>query len=273
MSDTWSFDAQAKSFDKRAGLPARCTARVARALEALPGLERSARLLEIGAGTGEIGQHLIARGHQDSALDYWALDASAAMLEGFATRVPPEERQRLRVGDANRPWPVADASLGAVFLSRVAHLLEPNHLWAETRRTAAPHGSWLVFGRRGRERRSLRAVLRRELHRLLSEEGRPFRRATAPDQLISALLTQGGSSAFRRVVDEWSVEHCARSALEAWRAKPGLAGVALDARVKERVLDRLESWAQSHFGDLDTLQPSREHYELSGLLAPPATSR
>jgi SAM-dependent methyltransferase len=263
MTTIQSHDQQADDFDRRAGIPEPHIARVAAAVLELGKLDTGGCLLEIGAGTGEIGAHLLAAG-----VDYLALERSAAMLEVFARRVDPEQHHRLRLGDANHRWPVDDGALHAVFLSRVAHLLDPHALWSEARRTAAPEGCWLLVGRRERARDSVRACLRRQMHELLADAGIEHRSGGGPRRMLGTMQEWGGGSSVRQEVVRWPVVHRPVDALDSWRGKSGLAGVEIDDEVKRRVLDRLTEWARERYGDLEQEHPSEEWYEVQGLCVP-----
>ncbi|MEM9456341.1 MAG: class I SAM-dependent methyltransferase [Myxococcota bacterium] len=268
MTAIASFDGQAADFDRRAGLPARCSALVADRLVEITGLASGVgrdrgRLLEIGAGTGQIGAQLLAAG-----IDYLGLDRSRPMLEVFARRLAPQQHARLIVADANERWPVPARSLAAVFLSRVVHLLDPVVVWSESRRVAGPGGCWLIIGRRGRERDSVRAGMRRQMHALLADEGVGSRSGGEPHRMLRAMESWGGQSRFATEVARWAVVHRPRQALEAWRGKPGLAGVQVDDALKARVLDRLEAWTCERYGPLDREHRSEEHYALHGLRVP-----
>lgn len=263
MGTIASFDEQSADFDRRAGIPTPHTAAVAAAVVEITQLHDGGRLLEIGAGTGQIGAHFIEHG-----IDYLALDRSRPMLEVFAQRIRAEDRERLLVGDADRRWPIADCTLRVVFLSRVAHLLDPAMLWSETQRCAGPTGCWLLLGRRGRDPASVRVRLRQRMHQLLADEGIEHRRGDRPEQAFDALEAQGGTSRIRTEVARWSVTHRPLDALQAWHSKTGLAGVELDRVVKARILERLEKSAREFYGDLEAAYPSEEYYELHGLLAP-----
>lgn len=260
---TISFDEQAESFEQRAGIPEPYAARVAEAVIELGGLAHGGRLLELGAGTGQIGAQLLVRG-----VDYLALDLSPGMLGVFARRIAPEHHPRLLVGDAEQRWPVDDGSLRAVFSSRAAHLLEPRKLWQEARRTAEPAGAWLLIGRRARDPASVRASLRRRMHELLADEGIEPRSGGNPQRMLDAMAGPGEGTRCLREVARWPVVHRPIDALEAWRSKSGLAGLALDHELEARVLDRLEHWARACYGDLEAEHASEERYELHGLRVP-----
>ncbi|MEA2604672.1 MAG: hypothetical protein QOF89_5664 [Acidobacteriota bacterium] len=257
-----AFDVQAGSFDRRAGLPPAAVDRIARTLREIcpQGL-----LLELGAGTGEIGAALIAAGSR-----YAGLDVSLGMLGVFRGR---SGRAPLFLADADRPWPVRDGCARAVFASRSAHRLAMDGLVAETLRAAHPDGAVFVLGRVRRERESLRAILRRQMRHLLAERGVEGRGGgeggeEAGRSLLAAFEARGAVPLPDRTAASWTVQERAADSLASWRGKPGLAGTAVDPDLKREVLERLEAWARETFGTLDITREATEAYELAAVRLP-----
>lgn len=270
------FDGQAADFDCRAGLPADAVVRIARALDALAS---TGSVLELGAGTGEIGIRL-ARGPQPPGRPrrtYLGLDLSTAMLALFAQRrsaygaEQADERPSIVLAraDADRAWPVRDATVGLIFASRSAHLLDPGHLADEARRVAAPGGLVVAFGRVRRPEESVRSRLRRQLHQLLKQEGHAVRGGgKARERLARSLVDRGARPGAETPVPvaTWPTVETPEQALADWRSKPGLAGQPLPAVEQARLLDRLEDWARERFGDLRASVPSTESYLLDAFV-------
>jgi SAM-dependent methyltransferase len=260
-----SFDGQAQTFDARAGLPEAACREIAAGVAALAQLKSEDLLLEIGAGTGEIGIELCRLGAR-----YLGIDVSTAMLELFERRLsssPPELRARARLGaaDANQPWPVDGASVRAVFGSRSLHLLDAAHVVSETCRVAAKGRSVLLVGRVGRSPESVRARMRSRMRRLLGEHGREGRSGEKNrDSLTSACVARGAVLVPEQSVASWPVRESPARSLAAWSAKPGLSGMALPDREKTGILAELREWALREFGALDTELDSREEYLLGG---------
>jgi SAM-dependent methyltransferase len=261
-----SFDGQAVDFDRRAGLPAAAARRIAGALIEL--LPPRGVLLDLGAGTGQIGEHL-ARTVPRTGAVYVAIDLSAPMLSVFRNKLGavapgPSAVAALVRADAATPWPIAGGSIDLVFSSRAAHLLPPEVLVRELSRVARPAGAVAVFGGVRSDPDSLRAVLRREMRRLLAEEGVMARQAGASRRRLAAALEEVGWEALpARTVASWPVVHRGGDSLAAWRAKPGLGGRAIPPELQERVLGRLEDWIRQHHGGLDVECPATERYELA----------
>jgi len=249
------FDTQADGFDRRAGLPAVAARLVA---EAVGGLAAGdGVLVDVGAGTGEIGTDL-----SQTSRRYAGLDLSLPMLAVFRRKA---RQAALLNADADHAWPLADASAAIVFLSRAAHLLEPGHLVEEILRVTRP-GGVAVFGSVRREAGSLRQALRRRMRELLREhgvEGRSGRRSR--QALVEALVQRGGERLEVGVAASWAVAERAADSLAAWHAKDGLAGHALDDTIRHDVLTRLEAWARERYGDLRAVHESTERYELEAV--------
>jgi SAM-dependent methyltransferase len=266
---TVSFDGQAADFDLRAGLPAGAAPRIAAAVAELAPAGRGV-ILDLGAGTGQIGEHL-ARGRSR----YLGIDVSGPMLAVFRRKLGAGGYGALVRADAGAPWPIASGRVKLVFLSRAAHLLPPAVLVEETLRVASPEGALAVFGGVRSEPESLRAVLRREMRRLLAEHGVEARRASdSQHRLAEDLAAAGGGEVLPvRTAASWAVVHRAGDALAAWRAKSGLGGRAVTPEVQERVLRRLEDWIRERYGSLDVARDAIERYELAAVRLPKLSDR
>ena len=250
------FDAQAPQFDARAGLGADVARSIAAALLSIADLKTTDSLLEIGAGTGEIVMHLVARCH------YVGLDRSPEMLRAFRART---SQAQLFVADASRGFPVRAASVRAVFLSRVAHLLDGHTLLSELARVAHPQGCFVLFGRRGREQESPQRILQRELHARLRAHGlEPRQGERATRALRDALLAEGAQPVADQVAAQWTVAQSPADSLSGWQSKSGLSGLELPDAEKRALLADLTVWAAARWPDLEAKVSTREHYLLSG---------
>ncbi len=250
-----SFDAQATTFDARAGLPPTAAADVAAAVVSLVGLAEHERLVEVGAGSGEIGCHLATRA------DYLGFDSSPAMVEVFRVRAP---EARVVVADGNHAWPVETGTARAIFASRCLHLLSLEHVLAEIERVGAPTGVTVLVGRVMRDDTSVRMWMRRQMRDLLRDAGVEGRRGGG--RIVRDLVERGvnATPVAPQIAAQWSVTTSPADALAAWVGKDGLAGVAVDDDTKRSVLERLRELAQRELGDLDRRVESTEEYVLSG---------
>jgi len=268
-----SFDAQAERFDRRAGLPPAVEEAVARRVLALPHrLDTGDLVVDLGAGTGEIG-HPLATAAGALGLTYVGLDLSPAMLGRFARKLRKGEgrsRSLLVAADGDAPWPLVPGRARILFSSRAAHLLRPEHLIAEAFRIAAPGGAWLVLGRVRRERGSVRQALRRRLHELLAGRGIAARGGEELGRHLFELARERGARPLpAERATSWEVTERAGDSLASWRSKAGLAGRSVEPHVQNEVLDELEEWARGLYGDLATPHSTREHYEITALTITP----
>jgi hypothetical protein len=261
----FGFERPVEGLGRRSGLPLVAVERIAKAIVALAP-SPTGQLLDVGAGTGEIGACLA----YTPGLRYLALDLSLPTLHRFEGRLHGEGGRALLVrADADRTWPIQGGSVRLFFLSRAAHLLRLEPLVDEAVRTAHPEGAWVILGRVRREASSIRATLRRALHRLLGESGvESMSGETAQHLLAAALANRGGTSMPPRVVATWTTVERPSDPLAAWRKKAALAGIPLPAPMRTEVLDRLEAWARRRYGDLEVAREVGESYELSAVRLP-----
>jgi ubiquinone/menaquinone biosynthesis C-methylase UbiE len=259
---TRSFDEQARSFDQRAGLPASACDSITKDLVQFAQLGPGDVLLEVGAGTGQIGHSLCGL-----ALRYIGFDSSAAMLEIFARRCRESGRRAALIhADGNHRWPADDGNVKAVFSSRAIHLLPVHHVVAEVFRVASPDGASLILGRVQRQEQSLRARLRQEMRDLLRRLGFAASEGQKKErEILDACLRRGAAPLERRVAARWPVEQSAAQVLASWREKSSLAGLDVPADVKENVFSQLAVWAKDAFGSLEAIHPAEEKYLLQGV--------
>lgn len=90
------------------------------------------RILDLGAGTGQLSESLVAAGH-----DVVAVDTSADMLEQLRARLPGVPTF---VGRAEE-LPLPDDDVDAVVAAQAAHWFEPARAAAEFRRVLRPGGA------------------------------------------------------------------------------------------------------------------------------------
>lgn len=269
-ASTVSFDGQAVDFDQRAGLPPGVAPQIAAALAEIADLAPagSGVILDVGAGTGLIGEHLARERGAGGRSRYLGIDVSGPMLAVFRGKLDGASGALVRA-DAGVPWPIANGQVKLVFLSRAAHLLPPSLLVEECLRVAHPEGALVVIGGVQSDPESLRAVLRREMRRLLAEEGVEARRAKdAQGRIAEALAERGGEVLPVSLAASWTVVHRAGDSLAAWRAKSGLGGRAVTPESQDRVLCRLEDWIRERYGSLDVARDATERYELAAVRLP-----
>lgn len=259
------FDGQAEAYERRAALPGDVGRAVARSVLSLSGAGAGDLVLEVGAGTGLIGRHLV-----EGAPAYIGFDIAADMLAVFAGRLGGDRsRGLLTLADGDRQWPIAAGAARAIFSSRALHLLPLDHVVRQVARVGCPAGTTLVIGRlrfaadgiRDRMARAMRTGLRRRGQR--PRGGQRLQR-----RLIETLCQDGWRPIERQQVAAWSVLGTPRRALEDWRGKPGLGGIRPPKAIKQAVLAEVEAWAHQACGDLDRPFETEVAYTLEGVHRP-----
>jgi SAM-dependent methyltransferase len=239
------FDTIAADFDRFRALPAGVPAAIRNALwEALPSTP-GALLLDLGAGTGRIGEAFAASGDA-----YIAVDPSAGMLAHFAAKAAS------RGGPA--PWlvqadgqslPFPAAAFDAVLLVQVLSGAPGwRKLLVESQRILRPGGA-LVLGKTVGPPDGIDARMRAQLGLILSEVGVDSRRPGAGRDEARGWLAQQARCLPEVVAARWDAPRSPRDFLA--RHATGARFTALPQSVREEALWRLAEWAVSTFGTLD----------------------
>ena len=257
-----TFDQQASHYDARAGLPAAAGAAVAQAIVDLAVVGPGDLVVELGAGTGEIGVDLVRL-----PIRYVGLDASPAMLDVFRAKAVLGPSS-LVVADCNLPWPLPDGSAAVVFASRVVHLLAPEHTAQETARVCRP-GRSLMLGRVLREPDGIKERLRRRRRALLVEAGiGPRQGEEGTRRVVERCLAAGGTFLGREVVAEWTGETTPARVIAGWATLSRMGSVSVDPVTRADILDELRRWGRAEFGDLDRPEAFRERYAVDVVRLP-----
>ena len=258
------FDHEAATYDTRSGIPAEKRPAIVRALAAMSGITAGDVVLELGAGTGQLGACFPELG-----LNYVGLDASAPMLEVFERRRSAGDSIRLIHADADGDWPVQAASVHAVFSSRAVHLFDLEHVVTETLRVTRRPGATFTLGRVQRDEHSVRSVLRREMRAMLSARGfAPRDGERGQRRVLEAFRARGATPLGPVTAATWPDLRSAANVLDAWSGKPGLGGCDPPAAAKAAILADLRRWAAARFGSLDAPEAAKESYVLEGVRLP-----
>lgn len=260
------FDGQAAIFEQRAGLPVDDCRAIARAVLEIGQVGAGDLLIEIGPGTGQIGQWF------EGSLRYVGLDLSAGMLSEFRRHLDGKLNHRLLVrSDANARWPLADGVARAIFSSRAIHLLDQEHVTGEVFRTAAATGARFIVGRVERQAESVRARMAREMNERLRRHGFEGRGGERQTRLLFESFRRRGAEILEPLrAARWRVSASPRHSLDSWRCLKGLGGAPVPDETRMRILTELEGWAKEVFGGLDKPIESEETYVLKPVRVPPA---
>lgn len=260
------FDPQAAAFERRTGFPATLCREIAHAVIESGDARAGDCVVELGAGTGQIGQWF------DEAVRYIGLDLSAGMLSEFRKHVGSDFGNKAIIrADANATWPFASGAARVVFSSRAVHLFEHEHVARELFRVAARDGATLIIGRVEREREGTRARMSREMNRRLRQRGFEGRGGEhSSRKLFDACLRRGAKILEPQMVSSWKVTSSASESIASWRSLASLGGLPVPAEIRQEILTELEAWAEQEFGGLDREYESVETYVLSPLHVPTA---
>jgi SAM-dependent methyltransferase len=219
-------------------------------------------VVELGAGTGEIGVHL-----SRLPIRYVGLDASAAMLEVFRAKANGT-MPSLVVADCDRPWPLPDGSATVVFASRVIHLLRPDHVVRETVRVCHTAGL-LILGRVVRDRNGITERLRRRRLDLLTAAGTSARQGEeGTRRVMDGCVALGGESLGRQIVAEWTSATTPGEIIAGWDSLLRMGSVLVDPVMRAEILDELRHWTRTEIGDLDRPEAFRERYAIDVIHLP-----
>lgn len=255
---TPDYDAQAGSYDSRAGIGKHIAQQVAKTATGLTGTAKAANIVEIGCGTGEIGQFL-----SNMANHYVGLDASGSMLDAFRQQVVESDRMHLIQADANQTWPLNDFQADLVFSSRALHLLDLEHVLPEIKRFGSHQGFVCVLGRVVRDPDGIADTMRRKMRKILETQGIQGRNGKRNVQLFAAQCMGNGADDLGTIeAASWQVAESPQTSLNNWAAKPGLAGNQLDQPTQTAVLAELQTWALQHYGAIDYTEKFTQRYEL-----------
>jgi ubiquinone/menaquinone biosynthesis C-methylase UbiE len=257
-----TFNEQATRYDARVGLPESAAAAVAAEIMAWAGLQAEDLVLELGAGTGEIGMHLV-----QLPVRYLGVDNSAEMLRLFREKLG-EWPASLLLADASQLWPLDDHAVSVICASRVIHLLDAKHVASETLRVCRP-GGWLMLGRVLRDGDGVKERLRRRRLELLQQAGvGPLRGREGARRVIEHCLSAGAESMERRVVAEWSGAISPAEVIAGWTSLSRMGSVAVDPVSRQEILAELQDWARAELGDLDQPETYRERYAIECVRLP-----
>ena len=230
---------------------------VARAIVEWAGAGADDLVVELGAGTGEIGPHLARL-----PVRYVGLDASPAMLRLFQAKAL-DAAPSLILADCDRTWPLRDGVASVVVASRVIHLLDPDHATRETLRVCRPGGYVWCLAAWCASVAGIKERLRRRRHELLEVAGVAVRQGEERTRrVIERCLAAGGESAGRWVVAEWSGETSPAAIIDGWASQSRMGSSAVTPATGAAILDQLRDWARTEFGDLERPEPFRERYAI-----------
>lgn len=237
------FDQQAKTYEKRAGLSKPVCVSIAETINNICALSPDDVVLEIGCGTGQIGGLLDKLPSQ-----YVGFDVSAGMLNQFRLTFPDKQGALIHA-DGRKMWPLANNQAKVIFASRALHWINIEHIVKEAYRVTQKNKGYLLVGRIERSLNCWEKQLRKQLHKLLRENGlQPLDGQQHLKQLTQALTVKGAQALEPISVYTWKSNRDVLSAIQNWKEKEGLSGTLPSSELKRSVLFQLQQWAEENFG-------------------------
>jgi ubiquinone/menaquinone biosynthesis C-methylase UbiE len=240
-----AFDTVAADFDRFRALPPGVPLAIRSAFWDAVGSRPGARLLDLGAGTGRIGDAFAAAGDA-----YVAVEPSAGMLAQFAAKAAARHGPAPWLVQADgRALPFADAAFDAVLLVQVLSGAPGwRRLLDEARRVLRPGGA-LVLAKTVRPPDGIDARMRDRLSEILREMGIDARRPGADRIEARGWLAPTAQRLSEVVAARWDAPRSPRDFLH--RHATGARFTALPSAIQEAALARLAEWAAVTFGALD----------------------
>ena len=236
---TSSFDSTAQTFERLRPLPREVPQAIRAAIWRAAALSGTARVLDVGAGTGRIGRAFVEAGD-----DYYGVDSSLAMLQEFS--VDAANCTLAHVDASHLPY--SDGSFDVVLLM---HVLSGAQDWSgvvsEARRMVRS-GGCIAAGHTANPDSGVDAKMKRRLKHVLEELGvHSFGSEQARRQALSWLHSSAAGHT-HLVAASWNVAATPEGFLE--RHRTGARFAQLPAEVQEQALNSVRAWAEAEYGSL-----------------------
>lgn len=247
-----AFDAAASDFERYRALPAEVPEAVRTAIWDALRLSTPARVLEIGAGTVQIGKAFMAAGDF-----YVGVDTSLAMLREF----PANSNNCFLAQADGRHLPFGNDRFNIILLMRVLSVVGDDwqEVLNETRRVLRPGGS-VVVGHTVSSESGIDAQLKRRLTAILHEMQVVWHRPQESRRQALAWLKSSSVRYVHSQATSWNVNTTPQEFL--LRHRTGVRFAALPVTVQADALKRLQAWAETRFGSLNSVFQERRSFEL-----------
>ncbi len=263
----FSFDRRVVSdYDSLRGHPPEVAREIGQAIAAQ--MPSSARVLELGVGTGRIAVPVAQAGCQ-----VVGMDVSAEMLGELAARIRQHTLDDIELvqADITAP-PFIDRGFDGAMAVHVLHLVSS---WAEVldqvRRMVRP-GGVLVLGRDWVDPESFSGRIRTAFRKTVVEVGTEMlppgaSAAAAPSggaAIVKTLVQQGAvpTGEGELVAAEWTTELSPRQVLDGIRSRDDAESWVLPDDVLTETMQRLDALAQQEWPDLDQPLPVLRRFML-----------
>ncbi len=259
------FNDQADIYDERTGLGAKTAKNIALALEQMIKPYLAGQFLEIGAGTGEIGFYL-----QNLPIPYVGIDLSSGMLDVYRKRFKDlKSAPNLIETDGNKIWPLDHNSVSVFFSSRAMHQLDQQNVLNQLQNLSSTQGAILILGNVKRDKNSAKAIMRKEMHKVLNEFGLKEKSGQSNrNQLFEVIESQGGKRLKPVTASHWQVSHSPIESINSWKKVDGIAGQIIEPTIKQQILETLILRAEDKFSNINQVLETEESYQLNAITLP-----
>ena len=246
-----SFDLTASKFEHYRALPGGVPEAIRRAIREFTGAQPSARILDLGAGSGRIGRAFV-----DAGDFYVGVDFSSSMLSEFRAR---NSAARLFQADGgNLPFP--DGSFDLVLLMQVLSGADNwRSLISEAMRVLVP-GGFIVVGKTVTPSAGVDARMKKQLKLTLQEMGAASHDSQKSREQSLEWLRAASSRRMHLTPASWTALRTAREFVDRHRTAARFS--SLPPAVQEEALKKVSDWAQRNFGSLDKVFAEQHSYEL-----------
>lgn len=246
-----AFDRNAASFERHRAMPSEVLQAIRKAVWECTGLGPSARVLDLGAGSGRIGRVFV-----EASDAYIGVDFSLPMLREFRAR--NSAACLIQADGGQLPFPAASFDL--VMLLQV---LSGTHNWRdllnETVRVVAPGGS-VVVGHTVTPLMGVDARMKAQLSLILEEMGVTSDLSGKSREKSLDWLQAASSKRLQATAASWIVKRTPREFLD--RHSNGARFSKLPPGVQTEALQKLSAWAAGSCGSLDEIFSETHTFEL-----------
>jgi ubiquinone/menaquinone biosynthesis C-methylase UbiE len=245
-----SFDPVAGGFERYRALPENVPVAIRQALYLHGGIDATARLLEVGCGTGRFGAQFITAGD-----NYFGLDLSMEMLHEFRGKKFVARRNLVHADGCLLPF--GDRTFRVVLMIHMLAARNWQALLAEAHRVLQ-RGGVLAIGKTQGPPQGVDAMMRNRLAELIAARGitEPL-----PDRGAAAEWLRARSSRYMEIRPaQWTVNRTPREFF--LRKRSAARFVSLPAEVRETALGSLADWTEQSIGPLDTPLRETHHFGL-----------
>ena len=240
-----TFDPVAHDFESFRAFPAGVAGRIRDAILTHIEADNDALILDVGAGTGRVGEAFVARGDR-----YVGVDLSGEMLARFGEKIHSPETQFPRLAQADaRALPFADQAFDVVLLVHVVSNIPGwRRLVDESKRVLNRDGT-LMVGQVSRPVDGLDARMNAQLDIIAESLGMPPRRSKTQKHDARRELASAAQSHSQVTTATWEATRSPALFLE--RKPTGGRFAALAPELRDDALAQLAAWAETTLGSID----------------------